>query len=42
MRTFFNSYKKALESFAGNLQKANSQFEKDFIKNSVAYNSSTD
>ena len=37
MRTFFNSYKKALESFAVHIQKANSQFEKDFIKNSIAY-----
>ena len=42
MRNFFNSYKKALESFGLNIQKANSQFEKDFIKNSVAYNSSSE
>jgi hypothetical protein len=37
LRTFYNSYKKAMEVFSGALQKANSQFEKDFLKTHAGY-----
>jgi hypothetical protein len=37
LRTFYNSYRKALETFSGALQKANAQFEKDFLKTHPLY-----
>ena len=37
LRTFYNTYKKALEAFSGTLQKANSQFEKDFLKTHASF-----
>jgi hypothetical protein len=32
LRTFYNNYKRALETFSSSLLKANNQFEKDFLK----------
>ena len=37
LRTFYNSYRKALETFSGTMQKANAQFEKDFLKTQSQY-----
>jgi hypothetical protein len=37
LRTFYKSYKKALETFTGTLQKANTQFEKDFLKTHAGF-----
>jgi hypothetical protein len=37
LRTFYNSYRKALEGFSSSLQKANTQFEKDFLKTHAGY-----
>jgi 3-methyladenine DNA glycosylase AlkD len=32
LRKYFISYRKGLEAFTGSLQKANQQFEKDFLR----------